>query len=320
MEYSQQFLAKLAYNIDIATKEYPPSLFVESSKGIITASENNTRLFQSMISINILRNAGCMLPIELFYADDTELTKSDIAMLETLHVKCVNIQSFQLFKNYDAKNFSIKALAVYLSSFDETIWMDADIIPLINFDRLFDLTLYRRHHHLFFEDIFSYDKNENAMTKTTKNVYTHLGLSIQAGTPETDSGMFLIHKSKLPHNFTSILVSLNCKDHTIYKLVYGDKELYRLTAMLFDIPFCTNGTMPRVIGKYFEKEKLMCGNAVVLETAEISTIAIHMTLHSVDHMFGFSNFLINSFWTHWITKPIDVDLRVVQPINQEIVP
>ena len=319
MEYSNM-LSSLVKQVRNAPMEFPTRAYVKHSRGIITASENTTRLFQSLISINILRTSGCTLPIELFYADESELTEENIRLLETLHVTCINIQSVSLFENYNAKNFSIKALALYLSSFDETIWIDADIIPLINFDRLFDIAAYKAHHHLFFEDIFSYDKKENGMTQTTKLVYERLGVTLEKGTPETDSGMFMFHKSKLHPTCISFIVSLNCSQRLLYKLVYGDKELYRLAIMMVNTTFCSNELTPRCIGKYFEKEKLMCGNAVILETIDFPNIAIHMTLHSVDHMFTYSDFWRFSFWTHWITKPIEVDLRMVEPINQEIIP
>lgn len=290
-----------------------------SGRGIITASEGSKRMLQTLTSVPILRKS-CDLPIELFYADADELTSEQIHTLSGFGVKCINVQSFLAFDGYDARNFSIKAVALYLSSFEEVIWMDADIIPLKNMDELFDIPSYKRDGHFFFEDIFSYGKNENAMTQSTRKLFERFGVMMPNGTPETDSGLFLVHKGTVPANFVAINLVLNMQHKVLYKHVYGDKELYRLSMALCDHTFTTNDVFPRIIGKLFEKEKLMCGNGVVLHTHPTSPVAIHMTLHSVDHHNTYQHFWRESFWTHWVPHAIDVELRIVEPLNQEIIP
>lgn len=297
--------------------EYLPNRPYEG-RGIITASCKKF-MFQTLISVNILRDKGCMLPIELYYADDEEMSQADITALElTLDVKSINVTSFEEFKDYNARNFSIKPIALYLSSFDETIWIDADVIPLIDLESLFDLAHYKNHHHLFFNDIFSYGKNENAMTKKTISLFETYGRNIPSGTPETDSGLYMIHKTKFNPEFFSITALLNM-DKDIYNHVYGDKELYRLGMALTDNYYTTIDINPCIIGKFFQSENLFCGNAVILMVDYQKPVAVHMTLHSVDHVNKYNNMWKESFWTHYITKQVDVDLRIVEPLNQEIV-
>jgi hypothetical protein len=288
-----------------------------SGKGIITASSKKF-IFQTLISINILRDKGCSLPIELYYADENEMEPADIVALElSLDVTCINIQSFEKFKEYNARNFSIKPIALYLSSFDETIWMDADIIPMMNFEKLFDLEHYHKHNHIFFNDIFSYGKNENAMTKKTMTVYESFGITIPNGTPETDSGLYVIHKSKFSHKMFIVNALLNM-DALVYEQTYGDKEMYRLAMGICKENYTTVDRNPCVIGKLFKSEDLFCGNGVILKDDIGSKLAIHMTLHSVDHVNKYNNMWKESFWTHHIIRPVDVDLKIVEPINQEI--
>ena len=298
-----------------------PQEFLEErmydGKGIITASSNKF-MFQTLISINILRDTGCTLPIELYYADVDEINQADIVTLElTLDVKCINIQSFEKFKDYKARNFSIKSIALYLSSFDETIWMDADIIPIINFEELFETDHYKKNNHIFFNDIFAYDKYENAMTKKTKALYKSFNIDIPFGTPETDSGLYVIHKNKFSKNFILINTLLNM-DQDTYTSTYGDKELYRLSMDICDSGyFTTIDTNPCIIGKYFKSEDIFCGNAVIL-MIDLRQICVHMTLHSVDHVNKYNNIWKTSFWTNFITRPVDVELKMVEPLNQEI--
>ena len=230
-----------------------------NGKGIITASSDKFML-QTLVSLNILRNHGCDLPIELFYADESEMDEADKMCLElSLKIKCINVQSYDEFKDYNARNFSIKAIALYLSSFDETLWMDADIIPLMNFEELFEHEHYRTHHHVFFNDLFAHHKYENAFSKKTRDLYKTFGVEVEEGTPETDSGMYLIHKNKFPKDFIPINVTLNTNPNA-YENVYGDKELYRLSMALSksEISYTTVDRNPCLIGKYFKKEDLFC--------------------------------------------------------------
>lgn len=289
-----------------------------NGKGIITASSAKF-MFQTLISINILRDKGCTLPIELFYADEDEMNEADKIALElTLDVICINVQSFDEFANYNARNFSIKSIALYLSSFDETIWMDADIIPMMNFNDLFDVDHYKKHNHLFFNDIFSFEKNENSFSKKTISLFGEYDKTIESGTPETDSGLYMIHKSKFKSDLLAINVLLNT-EIGVYENVYGDKELYRLSMLLCDYKYTTLDIYPCIIGKFFPSENLFCGNAVILTLDTTTQVAIHMTLHNVNNVEKYNNIWKQSFWSHYITKPVDVDLKIVEPLNQEIV-
>ena len=298
-------------NENIQNREY-------RGKGIITASCKKYML-QTLISLNILRDKGCDLPIELFYADDDEMEEADRTCLElSLNVKCVNVQSYNEFNGYNARNFSIKAIALYLSSFDETLWMDADIIPLMNLEDLFHQEHYKLHHHLFFEDIFSHVTNDNAFSDKTRKLYESFGVNIDAGTPETDSGIFLLHKSKFNPDLLYINLNLNINPNT-YNHAYGDKELYRLSMTLSksEINFTTIDQPPCIIGKYFEKEDLFCGNGVLLKMDSLF-VCVHMTLHSVDHVNEYKDIWKKSFWTHYTTRGVSSLLQIVEPINQEI--
>ena len=54
---------------------------------------------------------------------------------------------------------------MYLSSFNETIWIDSDIIALSNFTDLFNNTQYKTVGYLFFIDIWS-NQNPNVFSVT----------------------------------------------------------------------------------------------------------------------------------------------------------
>lgn len=300
----------------IDTVESLPS-HVYKGRGIVTASCSRM-VFQSLVSLSILRDRGCDLPIELFYADDEELTTHQIQTLVDRigDVVCMNIQTAcQLFKSYNARNFSIKALATYLSSFDEMIWMDADVVPLTNMTMLFHTKHYIQNRALFFNDIFSYGKHPNDFTKRSQTLFeTTCGQKIDAGTPETDSGVFVLQKSRFG-DFVHHNTVLNMKPYTE---TYGDKELYRMAMNLASHKFHNVEEKPIPIGKYFEIEDLFCGNGVIFET-EKTQFCVHMTLHNVNHVDKYKNVWKDTFWTHCLSRDVDVVLQIVKPINQEII-
>ena len=306
----------------IETKEYnvPNAIYEKGTKGIITASGDFKRLSQSFVSISILRDHGCKLPIELFYADDDEMIDNVLVLFKTLNVKCINVQNSETFRNYNARNFSIKSIALYLSSFEEVIWIDSDIIPMLNFDNIFYIDHYKTHNHIFFCDIFSHNRYENAFTKKTKSLFNYFGKDILEGEPETDSGIFVINKRALSNDFILVNLLLNLNHELIYEHAYGDKELYNLSLRICNENYTTIDIYPRCIGTYFENEELFCGNGVLFKLPTNELLCVHMTLHSIDHINDYNGIWSKRLWSHFFDRKIDVALNMVNPINQEIIP
>lgn len=294
-----------------------------SNRGIITAAGGKDLLLQSFVSINLLRYHGCNLPVELYYADDDEMTETFMKKITLLNVSCINIQKYPLFENYNARNFSIKSIALFLSSFEQAIWMDVDIIPFVNMEELFNDSSYLSRHYLFFPDIFSFGKYQNANTEKTNELLNMFGFSYQKGEMETDAGLFMINKSKLPKDFVIINLLLNINHNVTYKYAYGDKELYNLSMKLCGIEYRTNDIRVGFIGKYFSADDLLCGNGVLFKKNDLdhddSIYCAHMTLHNISHIPKYGNAWTKTIWTHYVNKAIDVSLTVVNPLNQELV-
>lgn len=294
-----------------------------NSRGIITAAGGKDLLLQSFVSIHLLRYHGCNLPVELFYADEDEMNDEFLEKMKKINVSCINIQSHDLFRDYNARNFSIKSIALFLSSFEEVIWMDVDIIPFTNMEELFNDPFYNQNHYLFFPDIFSYGKYQNANTEKTNDLMKMFGFSFKVGENETDAGLFLIHKGRLPKDFIILNLLFNINHKLTYTYAYGDKELYNLCMKLCAVEYSTNDVKPGIIGKYFPVDDLLCGNGALFKKNDLdhedSIYCAHMTLHNISHVPKYGNAWTKSIWTHYVNKPIDVILTVVNPLNQELV-
>ena len=288
-------------------------------RGIVTASGCAERILQSLVSISMLREHGCTLPIELFYADSLEMEEKHRRMFDELSVTCINVQDSLLFQTYNARNFSIKAIALYCSSFAEAIWMDADIIPMIDVTDLFQCEHYQAHGYTFQLDIWSSGRNPNLFSYTLGQFFSQFNQKIQAGEPELDSGLFMFHKTRLAKAL-DILLLLNLNHAVTYKSMYGDKDTFKLSIKLTEGSFSSTDLAPLPIGKFFAHERLFCGNGVLFRRfdEEHRPFAVHMTLHSIDHLPRYP--LLADIWDSYIPREIELLLKDVHPIAQALIP
>lgn len=100
---------------------------------------DNEYLFNALVSIHMIRQTGCTLPIELFVSDPAESDPRichDI--LPTLGVNCLFLTDVIGEEAAAARDkFEYKVLAMLLSSFDEFLSLDADCFPVYNPEVLF---------------------------------------------------------------------------------------------------------------------------------------------------------------------------------------
>ena len=258
---------------------------IYSGRGIVTAAGTKSRILQSIISVKILRDRGCDLPIELFYADSKEFTDEQQELYNNLNVKLINIQDTELFSNYNARNFSIKSIALYLSSFNETIWIDSDIIALSNFTDLFNNTQYKTVGYLFFNDIWS-NQNPNVFSVKLENLFNIFGVfGKKFHQSELDSGIFIINKNKFKYLIEYILI-LNINHKLLYNICcYGDKDLFKLGIILETGDFISLKHYPVGIGNILKGETQDClaGFCFLMKLSD-KDICIHMNVVSIDIM------------------------------------
>jgi len=322
INFNCQNLTQLKEKISSSNYTFDKPKEYKIPRGIITASGTVDRLRDSYVSIKMLRDTGCRLPIELFYADEKEITKSQCGIFNELNVNCINIRSHCPFEAYNGRNFSIKAIAVYLSKFKELIWMDSDVIPLVNFEKLFNNQQYINYGYLFNNDLWSFKKLETVFTNKIQKLIQILKddekYTILSGSPELDSGLFLLNREKLPFKFFDILLLLNTNNHLIYnKFCYGDKDTFQIgIRMIFD-NFYYNLLQPSVIG--IKADGFLCGNGMILKH-DYNNIAVHMTLRSISELKKMDIFQNNNPWTHYIAEPIRFHSPRVEILHQIATP
>ena len=120
---------------------YPASRF--KGRGIVTAGGGRSLYSQLHVWLKALREGPHKtdIPVEIFYAGADELPQDAIAHTERqfANVTFVDATRAAEAKGVDLRGYQMKAFAVYLSSFEEVLWLDADNYPLVDAAQMFAL-------------------------------------------------------------------------------------------------------------------------------------------------------------------------------------
>jgi hypothetical protein len=111
-----------------------------SGRGIAMSAGGRMYFTSAYVSIRVLRERlGCTLPIEVFYSGAEELPPEAIEHIQReYNVSFVDLSKVSALRGVSMKGYAIKALAVYLSSFEHVLWMDSDNIALEDPTTLFE--------------------------------------------------------------------------------------------------------------------------------------------------------------------------------------
>jgi hypothetical protein len=119
-------------------------------RGIVFTAGNNQAPYL-LTSIPIIRKLGCNLPIEVMYLGDSDLRAELRRKLEALPRVVTRILKLIVHdKGWDLEGWDSKPFAILLSSFRETILIDADALFIRNPAILFDDPGYLDSGALFF--------------------------------------------------------------------------------------------------------------------------------------------------------------------------
>jgi hypothetical protein len=191
------------------------------------------------------------MPIEVFYTSRNEIMSPDaVAYIHATfaNVTFIDIDVFtaDIPPSLDLKGHQMKIFAIVLSSFKEVLWLDADNIPLVSPDHVFDLVPYQRTGALFWPDycnmhstsIHMWDVmqlprppywpefNDDVPLNWTRtcNLYTPI---------EVETGQIVLHKQRTWRAL--MMTSFLCRHHAFFltHMAVGDKQMF---------PFAFNAT------------------------------------------------------------------------------
>ena len=182
-------------------------------RGIVMSVGGIKYFTDAWVSINMLREIGCKLPIEVWYKGN-ELSAECIKSFAKLKVICKD------FNDYDKsflEGYMFKPAAILYSQFKDVVFIDADNICLSDPEKLLDSEIYKETGAVFWQD-FWHTPVENPIWDLMKVNFRQM--------KEQESGQMLINKETCWREL-NLCMQLNRMNNIFYKILLGDKDTFR---------------------------------------------------------------------------------------------
>jgi hypothetical protein len=170
-----------------AIPEYPDRY---AGRGIVICGGGTRYFTNAWVCINMLRRLGCRLPIELWHLGPKELDDPIRALVASLGVKCVD--AFRMRRRFPVRRlrgWELKPYAILHSPFREVLLLDADNVPVVNPEFLFDTPQFHSTGAIFWPD-YTRDKNQKAAA-----IWRSCGLR-EPREPEFETGQIVLDKKR----------------------------------------------------------------------------------------------------------------------------
>ena len=171
------------------------------------------------VCINILREHGCRLPIELWHLGPEEVTPQLADLLRPLHVECVNALGIASQRDITKLGgWQLKPFSICHSRFREIIFLDADNFPLVDPAFLFETSQYRDTGAIFWPD-YGRLGSDQAIWRLSGIPYRD--------EPEFETGQIVINKEQ---SWQPLCLTVWMNEHSDfwYRYVYGDKDTFHV--------------------------------------------------------------------------------------------
>lgn len=206
--------------IDATPKQYP------KHRGIVIAGGGLKYLPSVWVGVNLIREQGCKLPIQLWYLGDHEIDPFIKRLFAPLGVECVDARKVEKEKPFRILcGWELKLYSVWNSPFEEVLFLDADSAPVRDVTELFDRPNYVEHGAAFWPDYANWTLKAD--------VWEIFGIDRFANEEAArdewalESGQFMVHKNKSSLPFQLAMWYAEHSDFT-FGHVYGDKETFHL--------------------------------------------------------------------------------------------
>lgn len=188
-------------------------------RGIVICGGGVRYFTNAWVCINMLRRLGCKLPIQVWHLGRKEMDQRMEAILKPLEVECVD--ACRVRRKHPVRNlgsWELKPYAILHCPFRDVLLLDADNVPVVNPEFLFDGPQYRTTGAIFWPDY--------GRSKKAKPVWRSCGLR-QPAEPEFESGQIVVDKERC---WKALQLSMwfNENSDCFYQFLHGDKETFHL--------------------------------------------------------------------------------------------
>ncbi|RLN96877.1 hypothetical protein BBJ28_00024570 [Nothophytophthora sp. Chile5] len=225
-------------------------------------------------TIRALRDVlDCRLPIEIWYCpQELPSIPGPLLPLKQLADSDGKI-TFQQIKDPRAIGFGAKVYAIYHSSFDRVLFLDADNVPVRDPSVLFDATEFKETGAVFWPD-FWHPKH------TIFNIHEDSMLWELLDMPfvdmfEQESGQLLVDRRRhaAPLELVFFYMFHRPNHFETLRVAHGDKDLFRLAWLKLKAPFHMIQAPPAIAGKLIDSS--FCGMTMVQHDAQGGVLFLH---------------------------------------------
>ena len=190
-------------------------------RGIVICGGGVKYFTNAWVCINMLRRLGCALPIQLWHLGTKECDATMRALVSPLGVECLDAHKLRRkFPMRILRGWELKPYAILHSPFRQVLFLDADNVPVVNPEFLFDTAEFQRTGAVFWPDYW-HGKNKVAAT-----IWKSCGLR-QPSEPEFETGQIVLDKQRCWHALR-LALWFNENSDFYYAYVHGDKETFHL--------------------------------------------------------------------------------------------
>lgn len=175
------------------------------------------------VMVKELRRLGCRLPITFANLGPTEWDSSLTKLMNDVGVSVMNLRDYWATDPWRILNgWETKPAAIIAAPYREVLFMDADNVPVVDPEYLFDEAQYKQAGAIFWPDLPPHDRKEWLPEVVWKSI------SLPYNTCRAvESGQILIDKEKCWEELR-LCRFLNEHSDFWYALVFGDKDTFCL--------------------------------------------------------------------------------------------
>lgn len=218
MEGAAARLRALAADIRATASNRPA---VEGSGRGLVVVAGGARIFtNAYVLLHVIRNVlKSLLPVELWYFGQTEISPAMAALIEPYGVRLIDANPLIAATGANVRDgWQLKCFALVHSHFAEALLLDADQVPVTDPSACFDWPQYVETGAVFWPDVVDV-RQENA-------IWPLLGLAPRRAV-SFESGQLLVDRRRHAAPLAAAL-RLNEAADDVYQLIYGDKDTYLL--------------------------------------------------------------------------------------------
>ena len=189
----------------------------DSGRGIVICAGGEKYFTCAWVCVRMLRELGCKLPIEFWHLGPEEMTEEMKTLVKPFGVRSVDAHAVRREKPVRIlKGFELKCYSILHSSFREVLLLDADNVPVLNPEYLFDAPEYQDNGAIFWPDL--------GCMSPKKDIWKITGVPYRKEF-EFESGQLVVDKRRC---WRALNLAMHYNEHSdfYYDHVYGDKETF----------------------------------------------------------------------------------------------